>query len=222
VGDETVSRLGRSWSIVALFSVAAPSAALAALSGDLGQCTYEYKLWNTKQQKVVDVIRVDKPRSELTALEVGPYGCTPCVEDQKAVRLQNGLTVVLCHKIADKVRDALNGALEGGALIESVGGYRAAMTRGPLDENGNRTELTYHAYGVALDINPGRNGMYENCYSWGPQCKLYKGGHWAPDTRGGLRDGGPVVTALEAIGLRWGGRMRGRLKDFMHFSPLGY
>jgi len=31
-----------------------------------------------------------------------------------------------------------------------------------------------------------------------------------------------IVRAIEDIGLKWGGEIDGKRKDFMHFSPTGY
>jgi hypothetical protein len=96
------------------------------------------------------------------------------------------------------------------------------MTRGDTDRHGNRTRYSNHAFGIALDINPEANGLYDRCPRFGPGCRLIKGGRWNPARPASLTADGPVVRALKNIGLRWGGQIEGRQKDFMHFSPTGY
>jgi hypothetical protein len=97
------------------------------------------------------------------------------------------------------------------------------LTRGPIDPDGNRTRFSNHSFGVAIDINPKHNGLYTNCFQFGPQCKRIRGGHWRPHQDPfSLKPDGNVVKALQRIGLKWGGRIQGRQKDFMHFSITGY
>jgi len=38
----------------------------------------------------------------------------------------------------------------------------------------------------------------------------------------GLGETSPAVIDLGKAGFLWGGRIEGRQKDFMHFSPTGY
>ena len=186
------------------------------------RCTYSYTVWDTRQIASIPASPVDKPRSALTDAERGPMGCTPCSEDQRERSLSNGLTFQVCRTIADSVTAALEEALAAGVPIESVSGYRPIMSKGELDDQGRRTQLSRHAFGVALDINRDQNGLYGNCAHFGPDCTLLQGGPWRPgaDPRS-LSEGHPVVAALEAAGLRWGGRIEGSQKDFMHFSPDG-
>ncbi len=138
------------------------------------------------------------------------------------VPLSNGLSVTLCRAVAREVAVALDRALADGAVIETILGYRPSVSRGDPDLNGERTGLSNHAYGVALDINEGWNGLYQDCATWGPQCLLMKGGAWTPSDPRGLRRKSPLVLALGETGLLWGGAIAGTQKDFMHFSPSGY
>jgi hypothetical protein len=110
----------------------------------------------------------------------------------------------------------------GGAPIQEVVGYHVGRTRGDPDQAGRRTGFSNHAYGIALDINPARNGLYDRCEVFGTGCRLIRGGAWRPDDPGALTADGPIVRRLAAAGFKWGGEIAGRQKDFMHFSPTGY
>ena len=96
------------------------------------------------------------------------------------------------------------------------------MTRGKVDAESNRTQFSNHSFGIALDINDEQNGLYGQCFSFGPQCKLRKGGPWRPDQFASLVEDGDIVQSMKALGFKWGGEIQGRQKDFMHFSPTGY
>ena len=165
---------------------------------------------------------VRKPRSELTREEQGPLGCTPCREDQTELALSNGLRFSACVHVAAKVKAALDRAIAHGQEILTVVGYRPQMSRGPVDAQGNRTELSNHSFGVAVDVNEEQNGLYDACLTWSPACRLRKGGPYRPGSRGSIAPDGPLVAEMQAIGFEWGGRIAGRQKDFMHFSPTGY
>lgn len=186
------------------------------------RCTYRPLVWSTAEGRSLPAAPVDEPRSALEPGEMGPLGCTPCAEDQREVTLSNGLAFALCHRIAEPVRRALEGALREGAILESVQGYRPIRSRGPIDGEGRRTVLSHHAYGVALDVNRAHNGLYGDCVAWGPSCRLLQGGRWRPGEDAlSLHPDHPVVRALRDVGLQWGGAIAGRQKDYMHFSPDG-
>ena len=80
---------------------------LAALSNAGDRCTYTFSVWDTRAGRTVEAAPVDKPRSELGPHEQGPLGCTPCTEDQRSITLSNGLSLEVCHAVADRVRTAL-------------------------------------------------------------------------------------------------------------------
>lgn len=187
------------------------------------RCTYTTYQWNLHQQRAVNAHAVHKRRDDLEAREIDPATrCTVCEQDQVEIILPGVAPFKLCRHIAHRVEEALLALLEAGVPVRRVDGYRVGLTRGEADEQGNRTGFSNHSFGVALDINPQANGLYENCLQFGPQCRLSKGGEWDPADPESITPDGPVVKAMEAAGLRWGGRIEGRQKDFMHFSPTGY
>jgi hypothetical protein len=112
--------------------------------------------------------------------------------------------------------------MENGERIFSVVGYRVGMTRGNFDALGNRTRFSNHSFGIAIDINEQQNGLYDRCITFGPACRLRRGGNWIPGQEGSLTPESPVVKAMKRIGMKWGGEIEGHQKDFMHFSPSGY
>jgi hypothetical protein len=174
-------------------------------------------------KRSVDRRTISHPYSELLPSERDEAsGCTVCREDQVLISIPGITPVYLCHRIARKVEAALRELVEAGEHIVSLRGYTVIMSKGPLDAEGNRTQFSNHSFGAALDINRELNGLYKNCFQWGPKCKLALGGPWRPGTPGTLVRGGPIVSAMEAIGLKWGGEIAGRQKDFMHFSLSGY
>jgi hypothetical protein len=185
-------------------------------------CRYEYTIWNVHERRVVERRAVEKDRGDLSAEERGPFGCTPCREDQSEVTLGNGVRFLACTALAPRLREALDRALEQGQEIRTIVGYRPQMSRGPADASGNRTQLSNHSFGVAVDVNEMQNGLYDRCLVWSPGCRLLKGGPYRPGETGSIRAESPVVIEMEGIGLKWGGRIAGRQKDFMHFSPTGY
>ena len=186
-------------------------------------CTYNSYAWNVRSKSAVNRRFVEKPYSELAPPERDVRtGCSVCLEDQRAITLSNGIEFQMCAVMAGRTEKALNGLLAQGETINSVTGYRVGLTRGSVDDNGNRTGYSNHSFGIALDINAEQNGLYGNCVQFNGDCKLHKGGRWQPNQPGGLHRNSPTVRALKNIGYKWGGEIKGRQKDFMHFSPSGY
>ena len=75
-----------------------------------------------------------------------------------------------------------------------------------------------HAYGLAVDLNPGEN-PYVGCgQSMDPSLRRYRvrAHHYK-----GMVDA-RVVRAFGAIGWGWGGAWAGSTKDYMHFSSTGH
>lgn len=191
---------------------------LSEVSFAKNTCTYEYSVWNTKSNAVGKRIRVDKGRLNLDESEKGPLGCTPCEEDQKEMTLSNGLKFKICSKISKKIKKSLDKLIRQRIKIHSVMGYRPSVSRGPIDAEGNRTLFSDHTFGTSLDINRETNGMYYNCFSWGPSCQLIQGGDYAPENSASFTQDHELVKTLKAQGWVWGGEWEGQIKDFMHFS----
>lgn len=207
------------------FALVSLGLTLCYLSGPAhaSTCTYTTYKWNTHSRKAVDFREVQHAYAELRPEEIDAgTGCTVCREDQVEVLLPGVEPFRVCRLLAPDIRDALISAMEIGEPIHSVVGYRVGMTRGDTDNLGNRTRFSNHSFGIAIDINERQNGLYDRCISFGPGCRLRRGGPWKPGQAGSLTRESPVVRALQDIGLKWGGEIQGRQKDFMHFSPSGY
>lgn len=197
-----------------------------ALPATTGQaepgCSYSTWEWDTIQRKSVGHRTVRKARAELTPEEVhAPTGCTVCSEDQVTVRVAGAPPVRVCHLFADEVRGVLEFTMASGFPLHELVGYRVGRTKGPPDAKGLRTRFSNHSFGIAVDINPALNGLYNNCVRFGPECRLSRGGPWRPGVPGTVtRDSVPYLT-FTAAGWKWAGELRGRQKDFMHFSLSG-
>ena len=191
--------------------------------GEGPSCTYTTYKWNTHLRRAIDYRTVRHPYSDLQPAEIHEAtGCTVCEEDQVEIGLPGIDAFRVCRILKAEIRMALVAAMEEGQEIFSVTGYRVGMTKGGIDADGNRTQFSNHSFGVAIDINDRQNGLYDHCATFGPGCRLLKGGTWSPSREGSLTFDSPVVKALKGVGLRWGGEIEGNQKDFMHFSPSGY
>ncbi|HAR46373.1 MAG: hypothetical protein A2X56_01795 [Nitrospirae bacterium GWC2_57_13] len=186
-------------------------------------CKYKVSRWNVPLKRSEGHQTVSHSYSRLAPDEIdSETGCTVCSEDQELIEVPPLEPFRLCWKIAPKVRAGLERLVRDGAPIFSVKGYVVIRSRGPLDADGNRTVFSNHSYGTALDINAQLNGLYDNCLEFGPWCRLVMGGPWEPSAPGALVPEGEIVRTFTSIGLKWGGEIEGRQKDFMHFSPTGY
>jgi len=188
------------------------------------QCSYSTWSWNVHEKKAVDYRTVKKDFRELAPFERDPVsGCSVCEQDQLEIRLPNLKPFKICKHVATNVENNLRNLIKLGEPIKTVIGYRVGLTRGPLDAKGNRTQFSNHSFGVALDINPEHNGLYTNCFQFGPHCKKIRGGHWRPGIEPmSLMRNSQIVQIFKRIGFKWGGEIEGRQKDFMHFSITGY
>ncbi|MCK4708030.1 MAG: M15 family metallopeptidase, partial [Gammaproteobacteria bacterium] len=131
-------------------------------------------------------------------------------------------TFAVCKLIADEIKHTLINLIKQGETITEVTGYRVGMTRGKTDKYHNRTQFSNHSFGIALDINAQQNGLYDQCMHFSNNCRLIRGGPWKPGYKGSMTREGSIVRQMEQLGLRWGGLIAGKQKDFMHFSPSGY
>lgn len=209
--------------LLAAWAPAAAARAEEAPAAEPKTCTYEVYNWNIHKKKAVNNKKVAHPYSELTAEEKDPEsGCTVCLEDQELVTVGKIEPFYVCKKISGAVRAALEKLLAEGRPVLEVVAYRPGKTKNPLAKNGDRQGFSNHAYGTALDINRSRNGLYDNCFRFGPGCRLLQGGRWKPDAEGALTKDSAIVKELGEAGFKWGGEIEGKQKDFMHFSKSGY
>ena len=186
-------------------------------------CSYEMQVWNVAQKGSTGTKKVKHSYAELAPNEQDPAtGCTVCSEDQELVSIPPLQPFSVCVKLAPRVRSILGEMVWRGAPINTVVGYHVIRSRGPLDGNGNRTEFSNHSFGTAIDINSELNGLYDNCISFGPSCRLIRGGAWKPGVSGTLDKNSDIVVQFKQAGFKWGGEIAGKQKDFMHFSLTGY
>lgn len=196
--------------------------AAQAIAG--ASCTYDTWRWHSQSQTAVAHQQVVKPYAELSDEERDRRsGCSVCREDQREVRLPGIAPFSLCHRYAVPVTAMLRKLIAAGVPIKSVTGYRVGRTRGALDNLGRRTGFSNHSYGIALDINEAANGLYSDCVTFHRRCRLLRGGPWMPGRNiYSLTPQSPLVRGFAALGFKWGGKIAGQQKDFMHFSPTGY
>lgn len=188
-------------------------------------CTYTVGIWNTEAGKVTRTERVEKRYSELTEEERDRSiaGCSVCSEDQVRIQLPELEAFSVCHAIANRVEEGLRDLIERDEPIFSISGYRPVRSKGALNEAGERTELSNHAFGTAIDINRMQNGLYKNCREWNSGCELVLGGPWFPgESEGSLAPDGDIVKKMKSLGFKWGGEIDASQKDFMHFSMTGF
>jgi hypothetical protein len=186
-------------------------------------CTYEMQIWNVNQKKSIGTKKVYHSYATLAAEERGAAtGCTVCSEDQELISIPSLQPFLVCFKLAPKVRSILGEMVGRGVPINTVVGYHVIKSRGPVDGNGNRTGFSNHSFGTAIDINPELNGLYDTCVSFGPACRLIRGGEWRPGVWGTIEKNSDIVSLFEQAGFKWGGEIAGKQKDFMHFSLTGY
>ncbi|NQD38092.1 M15 family metallopeptidase [Permianibacter sp. IMCC34836] len=186
-------------------------------------CSYSTYQWNTQTRQAVNHQQIRKLRSELSNAEIdATTGCTVCNEDQMEFEFPGLRPFKACKKLADNIRKIVTELQQQQAALIDIVGYRVGMTRGEPDKSGNRTGFSNHSFGVALDINTEQNGLYDNCYQFGPGCRLIKGGPWNPQQPTSLTVESPIVLTFKKYGFKWGGEIAGKQKDFMHFSPSGY
>jgi len=79
---------------------------------------------------------------------------------------------------------------------------------------GNGRKLSYHSFGIAVDINPFQNPCYLGDGEVQPP-----GANYHPVTKGALWHGHDVVDLFRDRGWEWGGDWR-TLKDLHHFEKI--
>lgn len=187
-----------------------------------GMCTYSTWVWNTRTKQSEGHKRVTKLYSELAPEEKDPNSeCTVCEEDQVTINVDGIPSFLVCKYYVDDIQRVMIKVKDSGFPISSVIGYRVGKSKGDVDKNGLRTQFSYHSFGTAVDINAEINGLYENCFEFGKNCRLLRGGHWRPGQPGTITTDSIVYQAFKEIGWKWGGELIGQQKDFMHFSRTG-
>lgn len=188
-----------------------------------GECKYNTWEWNTLTRKSENHRIVSKPYNELSSDEKGTTpGCSVCLSDQSEIKISGLPTFIACKRFEAPLRFALQEIKRSGFKVFSIKAYRVGRSKGLIDKNGLRSEFSNHSYGTAIDINAERNGLYKNCESFGTQCQLLRGGSWNPKKPGTITENSSVVKVFRQIGWKWGGKIYGKQKDFMHFSITGY
>ena len=196
-------------------SVAAPLLLLVSVSF-ADKCTYETWDWDSIQRKVT------KSKAELTKEELGNVkGCSVCDEDQVEIHIEQLPPIKICRVFQERITRVIKKTILDGFPISSVVGYRVGKSKGKLNSAGLRTEFSSHSYGTAIDFNIERNGLYDFCLQFGPQCKLIRGGDYRPDVIGTITRTSSLYQAMTVKGFKWGGEIKGQQKDFMHFSLTG-
>jgi hypothetical protein len=112
------------------------------------------------------------------------------------------------HRLVEPViREGLSRAVAADPeyVMERIGGYVYRHQR-----HDTRRPLSYHSWGVAIDIDPHRNGAKTVSGEINPWDE-----RWNQIWPDGLSQ--PFVEALESVGLVWGGRWRWFI-DPMHFQ----
>lgn len=220
--------------LVLLSGLSAPG--IAAAEDPQAECTYTTYSWNTKERKSGPKTKVKKTRGELAADERSEDDprCSICSEDQVKINpAELGWPKLpafkICHVYADQMKTALKEIADSGSFkIKKISAYRVGRTRGKINAEGFRTQLSNHSYGTAIDINAKQNGLYGKCNVDDvneesiQKCKLRVGGAWNPKRKKVtvVKDG--VVYKAFAPFWKWGGEIKGNTKDMMHFSITGY
>jgi hypothetical protein len=185
-------------------------------------CTYETWDWDTVKRRSVHHRHIQKDRSDLSPEERGLIeGCTVCAEDQEEVRIGSLPPFQICRAFKERITRAIKRSLSEGFPITSVIGYRVGRSKGAVNSAGQRTQFSHHSFGTAIDFNAEKNGLYDFCLSFGPQCQRLRGGPYVPGARGTITRDTPLYRAMISEGFRWGGEIKGKQKDFMHFSMDG-
>lgn len=215
------------------------------------KCTFTENRWHTGNGRSELVRReTDFPYDRLKAEGKGYISkvdprCSICEQDLVTINLNEiglggvrvrGGSLKMCWAYADQVKNALKAIKDSNQFqIEELVGYRPLRSAGALDEKGRRSGVSGHLYGMAIDLNPAHNGLYNGCQNFDPVanprtpnngCTKSIGGVWDPSTKPtkSIAHGSIVHQVFTRNGWQWGGTDMpgGRQKDFMDFSRYGY
>lgn len=205
-----------------IFFMIFESTSVCGKEKDTQMCNYQTWDWDVKQKKAINYKNVSIIKANLSKEEKGTIeGCSVCEEDQLEIKINNLKPFKVCKRFHQQIISALNKAINEGFEINTVIGYRVGKTKGNLDKQGKRTQFSNHSYGIAIDINSGKNGLYNNCLVFNKKCNLIQGGIYNPFNKGSITKESPIYKAILNIGFKWGGEIKGNQKDFMHFSIDG-
>lgn len=187
------------------------------------QCTYQTWDWDTIQKKAVHLRTISKLKSEITPEERGDTpDCSVCEEDQVEVRIDRVARFKICKAMSPQIVSAIKNAIAAGFPFSSIVGYRVGKSKGPLNSAGERTQFSNHSFGTAIDFNSEKNGLYDFCIRFSPNCKLLRGGAYIQDALGSITKDSSIYKEMLKAGFKWGGEISGKQKDFMHFSLSGF
>lgn len=199
-----------------------PVFSFLAITAQAATCTYETWDWDTRTKKSINHRKIQKEKANLTKEERGDIsGCTVCSEDQVEVQLPHLPGFKVCKVFEEKIIRAIKKSQAEKFPIQSIVGYRVGKSKGPMNAQGQRTEFSNHSFGTALDFNSERNGLYDSCLQFSPQCRLIRGGEYQGHLPGTITRDTVLYKAMLAEGFLWGGEIKGKQKDFMHFSITG-
>jgi len=208
--------------IIFIFFIFFQSTFASEKEKDVQICNYQTWDWDIKQKKATNYKNISKPKINLSKEEKGNIeGCSVCEEDQLEIKIKNIKPFKICKRFHQQIIIALTKAVNEGFEINTIIGYRVGKTKGNLDKEGKRTQFSNHSYGIAIDINSEKNGLYNNCLVFNKKCNLIQGGKYNPFEKGSVTKESPVYKAMIDIGFKWGGEIKGNQKDFMHFSIDG-
>ncbi len=78
--------------------------------------------------------------------------------------------------------------------------------------------LVNHSFGTAIDINmPSKTDSTTIVNSFGPSCRLVRGGKYQPSDPRSVTIKSAVYQAMRGIGFRWGGEIKGQQKRLHAF-----
>lgn len=138
--------------------------------------------------------------------------------------------LVVAATVAEQVVAVFRALYEAGFPVEQMRLPTSEDLHAPPTGDGNntaayvcraargQTRWSQHAYGTAVDINPFQNPQARRDLVLPELASAYVD---RADVRPGMHlEGGPAVTAFDALSWGWGGRWRSS-KDWMHFSLTG-
>lgn len=186
------------------------------------KCSYDSWNWNTLSKRSENRSRVIKSKAELSNEERGTIeNCSVCEEDQGEIFIASLPSFKICKTYKERIETVIKKVISSGFPISSISGYRVGKSKGPINSLGQRTQFSNHSYGIAIDFNAEKNGLYDSCLVFGLGCKLIRGGIYNPTAEGSVHRNTLLYQLMIKEFFKWGGEINGKQKDFMHFSLDG-